>query len=236
MTRKRTEKWGPSKFCKEGQHGWCANRSPEECHCGCDCHKPQATTPEADRLSQIRETLGTHFQGCNCDGCTDRRYLLSLVEQLQQERDGRMAEVEHWVTRYNELDAWRVEVAKQRNEAEATSARLRTALEQVLSHFPSDAILRELTPEGAEHVRHCPPDNTIRVADVDRWRAALAGDPTPAARGPDPRWREALQRIVDWSDCQCEHNDDNCCAHVADMDFHCPGCIAAAALGEPDGR
>lgn len=42
--------------------------------------------------------------------------------------------------------------------------------------------------------------------------------------------RAALQRMVDWSDCQCEHDDDNCCAKVADLDFHCPGCIAYRAL------
>jgi hypothetical protein len=27
-----------SKFCKKGEHRWCANRNPEECHCSCDCH------------------------------------------------------------------------------------------------------------------------------------------------------------------------------------------------------
>lgn len=42
--------------------------------------------------------------------------------------------------------------------------------------------------------------------------------------------RAALQRIVDWSDCQCEHDTDDCCANVSDQDFHCPGCIAAKAL------
>lgn len=42
--------------------------------------------------------------------------------------------------------------------------------------------------------------------------------------------RAALQRIVDWSDCLCEHDDDDCCANCNDMDYHCPGCIAARAL------
>ena len=44
--------------------------------------------------------------------------------------------------------------------------------------------------------------------------------------------RAALQRIVDWSDCQCEHDTGDCCAHVADSDFHCPGCIASQTLTE----
>lgn len=42
--------------------------------------------------------------------------------------------------------------------------------------------------------------------------------------------RTALQRMVDWSDCQCEHDGPECCAHVPDISFHCPGCIAAHAL------
>lgn len=56
---------------------------------------------------------------------------------------------------------------------------------------------------------------------------ARAGSPSPLA----DRMREALQRIVDWSDCQCEH-DENCCGLLADTDYHCPGCIAALALRE----
>jgi hypothetical protein len=48
--------------------------------------------------------------------------------------------------------------------------------------------------------------------------------------------RVALQRIVDWSDCQCEHESDDCCANCDDRDFHCPGCIAARALAAAPGR
>jgi hypothetical protein len=46
----------------------------------------------------------------------------------------------------------------------------------------------------------------------------------------DDVMRAALQRIMDWSDCRCEHDTDDCCANCADADFHCPGCIAARAL------
>lgn len=40
----------------------------------------------------------------------------------------------------------------------------------------------------------------------------------------------ALTRIAEWSDCQCDHGPD-CCAKVPDHQYHCPGCIAAVALG-----
>lgn len=44
------------------------------------------------------------------------------------------------------------------------------------------------------------------------------------------RLTTALQRMVDWSDCQCEHDTVDCCANVPDSEFHCPGCIATTAL------
>jgi hypothetical protein len=34
------EAWGPSGLCSDGKHEWCANRSAEESHCTCVCHKP----------------------------------------------------------------------------------------------------------------------------------------------------------------------------------------------------
>lgn len=43
------------------------------------------------------------------------------------------------------------------------------------------------------------------------------------------RLKESLQRMVDWTDCQCEdHTSADCCANVPNE--HCPGCIAAQAL------
>ncbi len=46
--------------------------------------------------------------------------------------------------------------------------------------------------------------------------------------------RTALRRIADGlDDCQCEHDDENCCARIAD--YCCPFCIATVALlGEPE--
>jgi hypothetical protein len=41
----------------------------------------------------------------------------------------------------------------------------------------------------------------------------------------------ALERIKDYSDCDCTHDDADCCAYLPDSHFHCPGCIAAVALG-----
>lgn len=29
-----------SNWCRTDAHGWCANRSFEECHCQCECHDP----------------------------------------------------------------------------------------------------------------------------------------------------------------------------------------------------
>ena len=41
--------------------------------------------------------------------------------------------------------------------------------------------------------------------------------------------QQALRRIADWSDCACDHGED-CCAKLNDTQYHCPGCIAEAAL------
>lgn len=57
--------------------------------------------------------------------------------------------------------------------------------------------------------------------------------PSVWLQSENDRFRAALQRIVDWSDCLCEHDDADCCANVADNHFHCPGCIAAQALQAP---
>ena len=39
------ELWGPSKLCSEGLHEWCFNRSPDETHCGCECHRRRSPRP-----------------------------------------------------------------------------------------------------------------------------------------------------------------------------------------------
>jgi hypothetical protein len=55
-----------------------------------------------------------------------------------------------------------------------------------------------------------------------------AAPPAPTA---EPRLRAALQRIADeYGDCRCEHDDENCCAFVAD--YCCPSCLATVALRE----
>lgn len=41
--------------------------------------------------------------------------------------------------------------------------------------------------------------------------------PVTDARGET--MRAALQRIVEWSDCQCEHDTADCCTRVADIDL-----------------
>lgn len=40
-------------------------------------------------------------------------------------------------------------------------------------------------------------------------------------------FRVALQRIENGGECECEHDDDNCCEEVEE---YCPTCIAAKAL------
>jgi hypothetical protein len=54
---KKVKKWGKSKWCMDGKDcGWCANRSPEECHCTCKCHKKgRMYTVEAVLRSLILE-------------------------------------------------------------------------------------------------------------------------------------------------------------------------------------
>jgi hypothetical protein len=187
------------------------------------------TTPEADRLSQIKAKVDNQrrWMVLNHD---DAGYLLSLVEQLQRDLDFERESNDVYAERMKKItlerdyfeDAHDVAL-EHAQELRATSARLRTALESIAAH---NYARFEMTDEDVMERKLQPHE----IAE-----AALAGDPTPAGGEPDPRLREALQRIADWSDCQCEHDDDNCCAR-ADTDFHCPGCIAAAALGEPDGR
>jgi hypothetical protein len=139
------------------------------------------TTPEADRLSQIKARLekavadeAATEEPDRCANFDKLRDALSLVEQLQQERDGRMAEVEHWVTRYNELDAWRVEVAKQRNEAEATSARLRTALEQLIEDWRNAAsvcsIYNHVEGDAEDVFNKCAAELTAALGEPDGRR------------------------------------------------------------------
>jgi hypothetical protein len=75
--------------------------------------------------------------------------------------------------------------------------------------------------------------------EIARLKQELATRETAApdaTEGTNEAMRAALQRIVDWSDCQCEHEDDDCCANCADTHFHCPGCIAAKALSPVAGE
>lgn len=75
-----------------------------------------------------------------------------------------------------------------------------------------------------------------RAAVLDANGFAVAVDLLPAEAGFIVRavnshaaFATALERIEDWSECQCDHDSADCCANVADHDFHCPGCIAARA-------
>lgn len=47
--------------------------------------------------------------------------------------------------------------------------------------------------------------------------------------------RQALGRIADppRDGCGCTHDDDTCCARLAETDYFCPECIAFAALASP---
>lgn len=51
-------------------------------------------------------------------------HLAALQGQLEQADRARIAEVEHWVTRYRELDNWRIDTQRISNERAAASARL----------------------------------------------------------------------------------------------------------------
>jgi hypothetical protein len=44
-----------SEFCRKGMHDWCANRTPEECRCSCECHKQ--TAPQWYSASEMRDYL-----------------------------------------------------------------------------------------------------------------------------------------------------------------------------------
>lgn len=36
-----------SEFCADGEHQWCANRTPQESHCKCSCHARKSATVQA---------------------------------------------------------------------------------------------------------------------------------------------------------------------------------------------
>jgi hypothetical protein len=50
-----------------------------------------------------------------------------------------------------------------------------------------------------------------------------------------PEMYAALTRILDTTDCNCDHGPE-CCAHVSPRDYNCPGCIAYIALAKAEGR
>ncbi len=51
--REEPEVWGLSKWCSTGEHGWCANRSPEECHCTCECHPRKQREHDLKELARL---------------------------------------------------------------------------------------------------------------------------------------------------------------------------------------
>ena len=85
--------------------------------------------------------------------------------------------------------------------------------------------LESLTPNGSEfvgEVERCVQfvrdgrESTMRV--LRQWKAELE------------QVKAALRKIRDYAECGCEdHSDPDCCNHA---DYHCPFCIAEAALGE----
>lgn len=96
------------------------------------------------------------------------------AEQAEAERD-------RWAERFSLAiaDGEKSEEAAQKAEAEVR--RLRKSLADVLSYFGDVETWRELTPEGAEHVRSCPMIKTPKVADLYRWTLA-ATRPTEESR------------------------------------------------------
>lgn len=56
--------------------------------------------------------------------------MAATIRGLWAERDGRIAEVEHWVNRYNQLEAWRVQTAQRLAEVEAERDAARDEVER----------------------------------------------------------------------------------------------------------
>jgi hypothetical protein len=93
------------------------------------------TTPEADRLSQIKARLekavadeAATEEPDRCANFDELRDALSLVEQLQREKE------EFCVSVDNQDRFYRM-ACERAKAAELTSARLRTALEQLLANW-----------------------------------------------------------------------------------------------------
>ena len=62
------------------------------------------------------------------------------------------------------------------------------------------------------------------------WEIPAASREQPSE---PPPLRAALERIWNYyGDCQCEHDDKDCCAMLSDTEYCCPVCIAAVALGK----
>lgn len=115
--------WTVSKLCREGDHGWCANRNYEECHCECSCHAaPPSQVGLSERLSvddqeELREIIHAVESGAPVSAkLDDRRKAAALLRKLAASPPGLLEKLEAEVERSCEfaLD-WRKD-SQARNE------------------------------------------------------------------------------------------------------------------------
>jgi len=81
------------------------------------------------------------------------RSLVAEIQRLKEERgaeqQARLTEVEHWVSRYRELDEWRIATTKRAEAAEAEIQRLTDALNKYGQHDSICALFFcDYHPEG----------------------------------------------------------------------------------------
>lgn len=75
-------------------------------------------------------------------------------------------------------------------------------------------------------------DHNLALVEEIKATIIESGKRVDAVLARVDRYETALRRIAEWSDCGCEHDDENCCGLKPSEDYHCPGCIAARALLE----
>jgi ABC-type transporter Mla subunit MlaD len=135
------------------------------------------TTPEADRLRQIKVRLADLKQHAYGERslrlrweqvCGDMDHLLSLVEQLQQERDELIAAMSRETFQSRRTMRVRME------QAEATSARLRTALEQLIEDWRNAAsvcsIYNHVEGDAEDVFNKCAAELTAALGEPDGRR------------------------------------------------------------------
>lgn len=159
------------------------------------------------------------------------RYLLDLVASLGQKLRGWRecsARVLHVTDVWGEFPDEDFQ-----REIEALEQRAATAEQALQQRVDEIEHLRDAVIAAEQERDEAREKKLAQLRAVVAQRDAAESALTTSQREAQ-RLREALERIVDWSDCGCEdHASDDCCGRFPSAEYHCHGCIAARALASP---